>query len=183
LSSDFIDQEAAPEEAAEAASTGEKAPPCHVDAVRFIALIEALVDAAGKLDPAPDSIVGIKRSGLFPAVVLSHKLALPFFTATEAKYFPYPRLQWPLIIDTVAWTGETIRRCQHRLDRAGVPVERLRVLVMFARREPVPPVPNLSWVETTQRIPLFWYAEPRVGSNGERLAGGEGLPGAGRGWT
>jgi hypoxanthine phosphoribosyltransferase len=124
-----------------------------------LALVEQLCARAAALRPAADSVVGIKRSGLFPAVVLSHRLKLPFFTATEAKYFPYPRLASPLIVDTVAWTGETIRRCQHRLERAGVPEERLRVLVMFARLDPPPPVPHLHWLETTARIPQFWYAE------------------------
>ena len=134
------------------------APQCFVDAARYLALLEELATAARQLDPPVDSVVGIKRSGLFPAVVLSHRLKLPFFTATEAKYFPYPRLAWPLVIDTVAWTGETIRRCQHRLERSGVPLDRLRVLTMFARLDPPPPVPHLTWLETSARIPEFWYA-------------------------
>jgi hypoxanthine phosphoribosyltransferase len=134
-------------------------PPCRIDPARYLALIDALCCAASVLEPRPDSIVGIKRSGLFPAVVLSHRLELPFFTGTEAKLFPHPRLQWPLIVDTVAWTGETLRRCQNRLARSGVPAERLRVLVMFARLDPPPPVPQLHWLEQSSRIPLFWYME------------------------
>lgn len=135
------------------------APPCRVPPERYLALLDELCAAAHRLAPRPDSIVGIKRSGLFPAVVLSHRMELPFFTGTEAKQFPYPRLQWPLIVDTVAWTGETIRRCQNRLARSGVPEEQLRVLAMFARRDPPPPVEHLSWLETTARIPVFWYMD------------------------
>jgi hypothetical protein len=138
----------------------EVVPPCIVTSERYLGLLGRLHAAAAALGPPVDSVVGIKRSGLFPAVVLSHSLKLPFFTATEAKHFPYPRLQWPLVLDTVAWTGETIRRCQYRLERAGVPIERLRVLVMFARLEPPPPVPHLAWLETTAKIPQFWYTLP-----------------------
>src|ERR1051325_11498899 len=126
-------------------------PPCLVPPERYLALLNELAAAAQALDPSPDSIVGIARSGLFPAVVLSHRLAVPFLTAAEARSFPWPRLGWPLIVDTVAWTGETLRRCQHRLARCGVPREQLRVLVMFARAEPLPPVPHLSWLHLTAR--------------------------------
>lgn len=136
--------------------------PASVGPERYLALLDALTLRAAALDPPPDSVVGIKRSGLFPAVVLSHRLELPCFTAAEAKHFPWPRLQWPLVLDTVAWTGETIRRCQHRLERSGVPPERLRALVMFARADP-PPVPHLHWLETTTRIPYFWYMQEQPG--------------------
>jgi hypoxanthine phosphoribosyltransferase len=144
-------------------TTLHKLPPCRVDAAQYLALIEELVDQAAGLCPPIDSVVGIKRSGLFPAVVLSHRLELPFFTAAEARLFPYPRLQWPLVVDTVAWTGETIRRCQHRLERSGVPAEHLRVLVMYARADPPSPVPHLRWLKTTPSIPQFWYMAAAVG--------------------
>jgi hypothetical protein len=74
---------------------------------------------------------------------------------TELASFPYPRLQRPLIVDTTARTGTSLRRALARLQRLGV-TEAL-VLVMFARRDPPPLVPGLLWLEEVTRIPRLWY--------------------------
>lgn len=103
----------------------------------YALLLWRLAGAAQCLDPPPDSVVGVKRSGLFPAVFLSHQLELPLFTGAEAKSFPFPRLRLPLLTDTTAWTGESLRRIAARLEKCGAEA---RVLVMFARADPLPPL-------------------------------------------
>ena len=136
----------------------------------YAALLWRLVDSARLLNPLPDSVVGVKRSGLFPAVFLSHQLELPLFTGSEAKSFPFPRLRLPLLTDTTAWTGESLRRIAARLTKSGALP---RVLVMFARADPLPPVDRLNYLETTMRIPRFWYEKPES----IRRAGQAAVPG------
>lgn len=126
-----------------------------VSPARYLALLDALTARARTLLPAADSVVGMKRSGLFPAVYLSEQLRLPMFSHTELAGYPYPRLAQPLIVDTTAWTGGSLRHTILRLERAGVC--EVRVLVMFARRDPPPQVPGLHWLEEVSRIPRLWY--------------------------
>ena len=52
--------------------------------------------------PNIDSIFGIKRGGLIPAVMVSHKLGLPW---TDVM------LPNTLVIDDIADTGETLKNC------------------------------------------------------------------------
>jgi hypoxanthine phosphoribosyltransferase len=106
----------------------------------------------------PDSVVGIQRSGLFPAVFLSQQLNLPMFVASEFESFPYPRLHAPLVVDTVAWSGGTMRRVLRRLERKGVADP--RALVMYTRAEPFPDVPGILFLHRVRGIPEFWYDEP-----------------------
>jgi hypoxanthine phosphoribosyltransferase len=142
----------------EPARIGGDAPPrCFVTRERYFALLDALRDATRALEPAPDCVVGIKRSGLFPAVYLSQQCDLPMFINTELASFPYPRLSAPLVVDTTAWTGATIRRAIARLQRRGV--SEVRVLVMIARESPPPQVERLAWLETARHVPRFWYDE------------------------
>jgi hypothetical protein len=122
---------------------------------RFLALNELLLSRARALIPFPDSVVGMKRSGLFPAVFLSEQLRLPMLVNTELDSYPYPRLCRPLVVDTTAWTGSSLRRACARLERLGV--TEVRVLVMFARRDPPPQLPGLEWLEQCTRIPRLWY--------------------------
>jgi hypothetical protein len=89
---------------------------------------------------------------------------LPMLVGSEVKSYPFPRLALPLIVDTVAWSGGTVRRVARKLARAGV-IE-VRTLVMFARAEPFPDVPGLLYLRLARGIPRFWYDEP-VCSAGE----------------
>ncbi|MCH7471491.1 hypothetical protein IIA79_00865 [bacterium] len=127
---------------------------------QYAELLEQMAVAARSLHPAPDAVVGIKRSGLFPAVYLSHKLELPLFTAGETGSFPFPRLKHPLLVDTAAWTGKSLRKVVARLESLGV--ERVAVLVMYARSDPRPKVRGLHYLELTDRIVHFWYEKGRV---------------------
>ena len=52
--------------------------------------------------PNIDSIYGIKRGGLIPAVMISHKLGLPWSDIM---------LPNTLVIDDIADTGETLKSC------------------------------------------------------------------------
>jgi len=62
----------------------------------------------------PHCVVGIKRSGLFPAVFISHALGIPMFINTEVKSIPvkYKRI---LFVDTTIDTGKTLRGAMSRL--------------------------------------------------------------------
>ena len=128
--------------------------PWFVTAERFTILLTELVDVARTLNPAPDSVIGCKRSGLFPAVYLSYQLRLPMFTSGELPAFPAARLKHPLVVDTMTWSGGGVRSILSELERQGV--AEARVLVMFAR-EPLPPVRGLHYAYTSDRIVHFWY--------------------------
>jgi len=138
--------------------TAEPAPYWHVSAERYCAMLPRLAQLAAALPLKPDAVVGIKRSGLFPAVYLSHALKLPMLTDGEAKIFPYPKLQYPVVVDVTVWTGKSLRRTLARLRRAGVPAEHLQSLVAWVGADS-PPIPDLHFLDTTDRIMHFWYEE------------------------
>jgi hypothetical protein len=78
-------------------------------------------------------------------------------SGSEAKSFPFPKLQHPLLVDTTAWSGETLRRTANRLKHCGV--EEVPVLVMFARAKPPPNVHPLHYLELSEHIVHFWYED------------------------
>lgn len=122
-------------------------------------MLPRLAELAAGLPLKPDAVVGIKRSGLFPAVYLSHVFKLPMFTDGEAKVFPYPKFQFPLLVDATVWTGKSLRRAAARLERAGVPASNLQALAAWVRADPLPTVAGLQFLEATDRIMHFWYDE------------------------
>lgn len=130
---------------------------CYVGVQRYVELLTRLSVAASNLAPRVDSVIGIIRSGLFPAAYLSHQFDWPLFTSADSKRLPVPRLVRPLIVDTTCWSGGTLRRLIHRLERLGAQPQ---VLVMFARADPIPAVDRLNYLELSARIPRFWYEEP-----------------------
>jgi adenine/guanine phosphoribosyltransferase-like PRPP-binding protein len=138
---------------------------CYVCVQRYVELLARLAHAASNITPRVDCVVGTIRSGLFPAAYLSHQFDWPLFTSADAKRLPIPRLSRPLIVDTTCWSGGTLRRLIHRLERLGAQPE---VLVMFARADPIPAVDRLNYLELSARIPRFWYEEP--GGADEELA-------------
>lgn len=136
----------------------------HVSAQRYIELLAELVEAVRELAERPDSIIGIKRSGLFPAVYLSEVLKLPMFTDYEAQKFPWPRLRSPLVVDTVAWSGGSIRHTLKQLSTTGA--QRAQVMVFFSRCEPAPGleaygamVDRIRYLYQAHCIPHFWYTQ------------------------
>jgi adenine/guanine phosphoribosyltransferase-like PRPP-binding protein len=131
---------------------------CFVDAQRFFELLESMTAVAAELSPPVDSLIGVKRSGLFPAVYLSERLDLPLFLSTELASFPCPKFTQPLIVDTTCWSGATLRRLTRRLEQRGASL--VRSLVMFARQEPYPDVANLQQLELAASVPRFWYTQP-----------------------
>lgn len=126
----------------------------YVAAERYVDLLAQLREATRALNPAPDSLVGMKRSGLFLAVYLSHQLNLPMFTSGELDSFPTGRLKRPLLVDTMAWSGGALRAALAQFERLGI--SEARALVLFARQPP-PEVPHFSYLATCERIVHFWY--------------------------
>ncbi|MEZ0228757.1 MAG: hypothetical protein ACAI25_09045 [Planctomycetota bacterium] len=88
----------------------------YVRGPEFLSALERLRDLLK--DVPADAVVGIKRSGYFPAVFLSHQLELPMFADVEADKIPedLPRV---LLVDSVARSGRTMERVKRRLLRAG----------------------------------------------------------------
>jgi adenine/guanine phosphoribosyltransferase-like PRPP-binding protein len=81
------------------------------------------LEALGRLreavkDVAADAVVGIKRSGFFPAVYLSHQLGVPMFADAEIDRIP-ETIRRVLLVDSVARTGKTMERVKRRLLVAG----------------------------------------------------------------
>src|SRR5271170_1912868 len=88
----------------------------HVRGPEFLEALERLRD---RLKDVPaDAVCGIKRSGFFPAVYLSHQLGLPMFADAEVDEIP-ARLARVLLVDSVARSGKTMERVKRRLIRAG----------------------------------------------------------------
>lgn len=87
----------------------------YVRGPEFLASLEALRDRV-KSVPV-DAVCGIKRSGFFPAVFLSHQLGIPMFADAEIPQIP-DSIRRILLVDSVARSGRTMERVKRRLLRA-----------------------------------------------------------------
>jgi hypoxanthine phosphoribosyltransferase len=58
-----------------------------------------------KSSQLPQCITGLPRGGLIPAVILSHKLNIPFISIQNIELIPKP---YVLIVDDIADSGETL---------------------------------------------------------------------------
>jgi hypoxanthine phosphoribosyltransferase len=86
--------------------------------VRGPEFLEALERLRDRLkDVRADAVVGIKRSGYFPAVYLSHQLGVPMFADAEIDRVPAD-VRRVLLVDAVARSGRTMERVKRRLLRA-----------------------------------------------------------------
>jgi len=65
-------------------------------------LVDKLCEKIITEQPNIDSVFGLKRGGLIPAVMVSHKLNLPWSDVM------YPNT---LVIDDICDTGETLKNC------------------------------------------------------------------------
>ena len=126
-----------------------------VSAQDYTALLDRMARYADVMKPRPDCVVGVIRSGLFPAVYLSHQLKLPFFCASDVDNIPLDRLSRPLLCDTSCWSGATVRRLQGRLLARGC--TSVPVLSMYVRNFPRPEVDELHFLEASDHIMQFWY--------------------------
>ena len=125
----------------------------YVRAPEYLAAIEKL---ATKLASAEaDAVLGIKRSGLFPAVFLSHKLGLPMFADAEIDAIP-KKLAHVLVVDAVANTGKTMERVRRRLLRAG---KRVTTAVLY--KENATPYEVDFFLETQSDLVHFFYERLR----------------------
>jgi hypoxanthine phosphoribosyltransferase len=68
-------------------------------------LTDKLVDEIKSSTVPPLYITGLPRGGLIPAVILSHKLNIPFKSIEEIKSIPRVDV---LIVDDIADSGETL---------------------------------------------------------------------------
>lgn len=68
-------------------------------------LTDKLVDEIKLSNVPPLYITGLPRGGLIPAVMLSHKLNIPFKSIDEIKSIPRVDV---LIVDDIADSGETL---------------------------------------------------------------------------
>lgn len=139
------------------ASKHVRTPRRYVGIDEYAELLRRLAQRACAFQPRPDCVIGDKRSGLFPAVYISHQLELPIILGSELKNFPIQRLRTPLLVDTTAWNGRSLRRMIARLRRAGVRC--YHPLVMFARAQPRPNVHGLHCLEHVPSIVHFWYED------------------------
>lgn len=126
-----------------------------VSAEQYLELLAGLKDLALKLDPVPQCVIGMKRSGLFPAVFLSHQLELPMLVQSELKGLGHGLFDTAMLVDTTAWKGNSLRKAALKLERAGVTT--VHIVAMFSRRDPPPNVPGLRYLELADSIPRFWY--------------------------
>jgi orotate phosphoribosyltransferase len=126
-----------------------------ISAEDYTALLAELKELAASLEPAPECVIGMKRSGLFPAVYLSHQLELPMLAESEIKSLGHGKFQVALLADTTAWKGGSLRKAALKLERAGVEV--IHTVVMFSRREPPPDAPGLRYLRRADAVPRFWY--------------------------
>ncbi len=136
-------------------------PANYVSEQTYLDLLAKLLIAAEQLNPQPDCVIGMKRSGLFPAVYLSHQLHIPMLVDSETKNFPTGKFKLPLIVDTTCWNGRSLRVVQNRLVKAGM--SDVRSLVMFARSDPHPNIEGMEYLELAEHIPRFWYSDERIG--------------------
>jgi hypoxanthine phosphoribosyltransferase len=68
-------------------------------------LVNVLAEEIGSSPVPPNYITGLQRGGLIPAVMLSHKLNIPFVRESMIKALPAIDM---LVVDDIADTGETL---------------------------------------------------------------------------
>jgi hypoxanthine phosphoribosyltransferase len=125
----------------------------YVRAPEYHAALERL---AKKLEPVEvDCVLGIKRSGLFPAVFLSHRLGLPMFVDAEAGAIPKKHGR-VLVVDAVVNSGRTLERLRRRLLRSGKAVV---TAVLYKENQTSYPVDH--FLETHEDLVHFFYERLR----------------------
>jgi orotate phosphoribosyltransferase len=123
----------------------------------FLVALRGMLAAARELTPAPGTIVGIKRSGLMPAVYLSEKLKLPMLVDSELKRREAVPATPVLVVDTTYWTGKSLRKTVARLRRLGIADGDICTLVAYQRRDAQPKLENHRALALVDTIPVFWY--------------------------
>lgn len=128
-----------------------------VSADEFLEALRVMLAAVRELSPPPGTIVGIKRSGLIPAVYLSEKLKLPMLVDSELKRREVVPTVPVLVVDTTYWTGKSLRKAVARLRRLGIADGDIFTLVIYQRRDAQPELENHRALELVGTIPVFWY--------------------------
>ena len=111
--------------------------PPHVGALEFYVRLSELEIKIRELMksrnvPVFDAVYGIKRSGWILGACLSNRLELPLFTKTEIKCIP-PKFKHILIVDTVSWTGRSLRRAFSHLQDANKSAMHAAVLFVYQK--------------------------------------------------
>lgn len=134
--------------------------PPHIGALEFYVRaanleFQILDLIASKRAPPFDALFGIKRSGWVLGTFLSHRLELPLFAKSEIAKIP-PKFKHILIVDTVAWTGRSLRRAVTRLNDAGLPVTHAAVVFANPKRN-ISDDLQLIFGDTCIHVPVFFF--------------------------
>ena len=120
--------------------------------VREVEYLEALRRLASRLEGDRfDAVVGLKRSGLFPAVFLSHRLQLAMFASTEVGDIP-EKFARVLVVDSVVNTGKSIAKVKRALLVAGKTVT---TAVLYKENDS--PYPVDEFLERYPALVHFFY--------------------------
>ena len=128
-----------------------------VSAEEYLVALREMLEAVRQLPQQPGTIVGIKRSGLIPAVFLSEKLKLPMLVDSELKQREALPTTPVLVVDTTYWTGKSLRKTVARLRRLGISDGQIFTLVAYQRRDAQPQEENHRALALVDTIPVFWY--------------------------
>jgi hypothetical protein len=132
--------------------------PPHVGPVEFFVRAVELERRILKLDIEPfHALFALKRSGWVLGAMLSNRLRLPVFTRSEIESIPegFERI---LVVDTVSWTGRSLRRSASRLRDAGA--EFVHAAVLFAHEKHDVGVEfDVTVGDVCLHIPVFFFHE------------------------
>ncbi|MCD6119877.1 hypothetical protein J7K50_08595 [bacterium] len=100
-------------------------------------------------------LFAVKRSGWVVGVQLSHYLDLPIFAKSEVNSLP-DKFRRILIVDTVSWTGRSLRRSHSLLKKAGIDDVAAAVLFANAKHNPGDMLHTLVG-DMCDSIPVFFF--------------------------
>ena len=132
--------------------------PPHVGPLEFFVRAVELERRILSLDIEPfHALFALKRSGWVLGAMLSNRLRLPVFTRSEIESIPegFERI---LVVDTVSWTGRSLRRSASRLRDAGA--EFVHAAVLFAHEKHDVGVEfDVTVGDVCLHIPVFFFHE------------------------
>ena len=100
-------------------------------------------------------LFAVKRSGWVVGVQLSHYLDLPIFAKSEVDSLP-DKFRRILIVDTVSWTGRSLRKSHSLLKKAGI--DNVSAAVLFANEKHNPGDMLHTLVgDKCDSIPVFFF--------------------------
>lgn len=128
----------------------------HIGPVEFFVRARLLESKIRLADGPPfQALFGVKRSGWVLGAFISHALGLPLFAKVEVASIP-AKFKRILIVDTICWTGKTLRKERSALIRAAK--SDITAAVIFAHRDRnVPDEFHLIIGDEASEIPRFFF--------------------------